>query len=132
MWPFITCGRNLSVMISLHSKPSLGKENTAFDQESRKSSNSMWHIKGHQSNPLIKLCKIRCSLMSRPALCLLGITGIIWSVFWMRGRAPSPVDLLLLPPHPTTANTHQRRTAAQTLRTVRHFLLLILTTVTSG
>ncbi|XP_056607617.1 mesoderm induction early response protein 1a isoform X4 [Triplophysa dalaica] len=59
------------------SKPSLGKENTSFDQESR----------------------------------------IIWSAFWMRGRAPSPVDLLLLPPHPTIANTRQRRTAAQSLRT---------------
>lgn len=30
MWPFITCGRSLSVMISLHSKPDLEKENTTF------------------------------------------------------------------------------------------------------
>lgn len=36
MWPFITCGRSLSVMISLHSKPDLGKGNTTFTLVSRK------------------------------------------------------------------------------------------------
>lgn len=36
MWPFITCGRSLSVMISLHSKPDLGKGNTTFTPVSRK------------------------------------------------------------------------------------------------
>lgn len=36
MWPFITCGRSLSVMISLHSKPDLEKGNTTFTLVLRK------------------------------------------------------------------------------------------------
>lgn len=82
------------------------------------------------TNPLIKLCvhRIRCCGRSYPFMCLFGITGIIWSVFWMRGRALSPVDLLFhLPPLQTAANTHQSQRATRTLTTVR----LTITTVFS-